>query len=375
MPEKLFMRATHALTEAALRSGCKFYLGYPITPITEAGEYWSEHAEEHGASPFMVESELEAGAMLLGTSASGARTMFGGNGASMSLIAESLSTMAGMELPMVLADFPRGDGGAGSLTMGQGDYFQVTKAIAQGDFHLVTLSPHTVQECVDLTFDAFWLADKFRVPVVIMGDWILGMSMEAVAFPDRDPFEGLEPKTWALDGDMSRPKRHVTGGSTGGMVTSVNVGDVGKETGDKRAPVGPGERSVRWRYDKYSRIPRRWDALFCDDAEVVVASWGSLARIVKTVVYKLRREGLKVGHFRPITLYPYPYEALGEATKKAREVLVLECNTGMMLEDVKLGLNGRLPVEFYGRPGGVCPTMAEIEYEIRQAYQKKKVAA
>jgi 2-oxoglutarate ferredoxin oxidoreductase subunit alpha len=257
MAQKRFMRATHALAEAALRCGCKLYFGYPITPITEVGEYWAEHAEEHGASPYMVESELEAGAMLLGASASGARVMFGSTGVGISLIAESMSTMAGMELPMVLADFPRGDMGAGTLGFGQGDYFQVTRAAAQGNFHLITLSPHTVQECVDLTYDAFWLADKHRVPVVVMGDWILGMSMEAVSFPERDLFAGLEPKTWALDGDMSRPPRHVVGGSSGGMITSVNLGDVGSETGATRAPESPTERKVRWLHQKYAQIPRR----------------------------------------------------------------------------------------------------------------------
>ena len=376
MPEKQVMRATHALAEAALRAGCKFYFGYPITPQETIGEYWVEHAEKYGASPFVVESEIEAGCLMVGAAACGARVMFASSGVGLDLISETISS-TGNRLPIVLVTFPRGDTGAGALVMGQSDYFQVTRSIAHGDFHVISLCPHTVQETVDLTYDAFWLADKYRNPVVIIGDWILGQSMEAVTFPDRDPYEGLEPKTWALTGDLGRPKserRHVSGGSSGGMITSQNLGDVGTETGAKRAPEGSGERTAWERYEKYRQVPRRADLLFCDDAELVVATWGSIARIAKTVVHKLRREGLKVGHYRPITLFPFPDEALKQATRNARKVWVMECNTGKMLEDIKLGLNGAVPVEFYGRPGGVAPTLAELEYEIRQAYQKEKVA-
>lgn len=377
MAEKVVMRAPHALAEAALRAGCKFYFGYPITPQETIGEYWAEHAEEHGASAFVVESEIEAGALMVGAAACGARVMFASSGVGLDLISETISS-SGVRLPLVLVTFPRGDIGAGALVMGQSDYLKVTRSIAHGDFRAIVLAPHTVQETVELTYDAFWLADKYLNPVVIIGDWILGMSMEAVTFPERDHFKGLEPKTWALTGEMGRPKRDrrsLVGAPTGGMITSVNVGDVGTETGAKRAPEGAGERAVWQRYEKYRQVERRADTIYCDDAELVVATWGSMARIAKTVVHKLRREGLKVGHFRPITLYPYPDEALRQAVKHARKVWVMEGNSGMMLEDVKLALNGGLPIEFYGRPGGVTPTLTELEYEIRKACQKEKVTA
>jgi len=364
----LFMRAPEALVEASLRAGCQLFCAYPITPVEDMAEYWIKRCGEFpGALPHFTESELEGGAYLYGFAASGGRTAFASTGTGISLISESLGWIMDAEVPCVLFNFPR----AGGLSISQADYNQATKAPSHGDGKCLVLAPMGTQEAVDLTMEAFYLADLYRNPVMVMCDYTLGLTMEVVEFSPMKT-EGLPPKTWALTGDRSRPRRGGLAQSAPGGITAANVATgVDEDFGS----MSRGEKAARRRADKYRSFPVRHEDFFMDDAEVAVVAYGTMARMILPVLKQLREEGHKVGMIRPITLFPFPVEHINEAAGRLRKVSVFECNSGQMVEDVERSVAGRAPVEFYGRPGGAAPSPQEIESELKRLLGKVEVLA
>ncbi|MCC7363296.1 MAG: 3-methyl-2-oxobutanoate dehydrogenase subunit beta [Dehalococcoidia bacterium] len=364
----MFMRAPEALVEASLRAGCQLFCAYPITPVEDMAEYWVKRCGEFpGALPHFTESELEGGAYLYGFAASGGRVAFASTGTGISLISESLGWIMDAEVPCVLFNFPR----AGGLSISQADYNQATKAPSHGDGKCLVLAPMGTQEAVDLTMEAYYLADYYRNPVMVMCDYTLGLTMEVVEFAPMKT-EGLPPKDWALTGDRGRARRGGLASAAPGGVTAANVATGVDES---FGTMSRGERSARRRADKYKTFPVRYEDFFMEDAELAVVAYGTMARMILPVLKQLREEGLKVGMIRPITLFPFPEEHINEAAGRLQKVSVFECNSGQMVEDVQRSVNGRCPVEFYGRPGGAAPSPQEIEAEIKRLVGKVEVPA
>ncbi len=348
MSEKVLMKGNEAIAEAALRSGCRHFFGYPITPQTEVAAYMAKRMPKLGGTYLQAESEVAAINMVLGASAAGVRVMTSSSSPGISLKTEGISYIAGSNLPCVILNIQRGGPGLGGIQPSQADYNQATKAPGHGDFHVIVLAPSTVQEMVDLCYDAFDLADIYRMPVLILGDGVLGQMMEPVDF-DRKTQRELPAKDWATNGHgFKRPKN---------VANSLYLQP--EEL----------ERTVRERYARYDVLKEqesRGEAVNCEDADIVLVAYGAASRIAKSAMNAARAQGLKVGCFRPITLWPFPDKALNEATANAKTVLTVEMSMGQMVDDVKLAVNGRLPVHFYGRTGGVIPTPDEVLSEVRK---------
>ncbi|MBI2766868.1 MAG: 3-methyl-2-oxobutanoate dehydrogenase subunit beta [Chloroflexi bacterium] len=368
LKDTMFMRAPEALVEASLRAGCQLFCAYPITPVEDMAEYWIKRCGEFpGALPHFTESELEGGAYMYGFGAAGGRVAFASTGTGISLISESLGWIMSAEVPCVVFNFPR----AGGLSISQADYFQATKAPSHGDEKMFVLAPMGTQEAVDLTMEAFYLADLYRNPVMIMCDYTLGLTMEVVEFGPMKT-EGLAPKDWALTGDRNRPRRGGLAQSAPGGVTAANVA-----TGvdENFGTMSRGEKSARKRADKYRSFPARAELFEMEDAEVAVVAYGTMARMILPVLKLLREQGMKIGLIRPITLFPFPVAVINDAAGRVQKLSVFECNSGQMVEDVERSVAGRCPVEFYGRPGGAAPTPQEIEAELKRLIGKVEVLA
>lgn len=348
MSEKLLMKGNEALGEAAIRAGCRLYFAYPITPQSELPEYLSRRMPEVGGVFLQAESEIAAINMVYGASGAGARVMTSSSSPGISLKQEGLSYIAGAELPCVVVNMARGGPGLGSIQPSQSDYLQATKGGGHGDYRLIVLAPASVQEIVDLTILAFDLADKYRNPVMIMGDGLLGQMMEPVTFPD-EVKKDLPPKPWATTGwKKDRPKN---------IINSLEL---------QPERLEEHNRHLQAKYAQIAREETRWDEYLTQDAEVVVVAYGTVARIARSAVDAAREKGIKAGLFRPITLWPYPYDALGRLAEVAKNFLTVEMNCGQMVEDVRLAVNGRRPVYFYGRSGGMVPTPEEVLAEIEK---------
>lgn len=368
MKDKMFMRAPEALVEASLRAGCQLFCAYPITPVEDMAEYWIRRCGDFlGALPHFTESELEGGAYLYGFASAGGRAAFASTGTGISLISESLGWIMDAEVPCVLFNFPR----AGGLSISQADYNQATKAPSQGDGKCLVLAPMGTQEAVDLTMEAFYLADLYRNPVMIMADYTLGLTMEVVEFSPMKT-EGLPEKDWALTGDRNRPPRR-------GFVESIpgahSDGDDGADASEDAGTMMRTELAARRRAEKYRSFPVRAEDFFMDDAEVGVVAYGTMARMILPVLKQLRSEGIRVGMIRPITLFPFPSERIADAAGRLSVLSVFECSSGQMVIDVERAVAGRCPTEFYGRPGGAAPSPQEIEAELRRLAGKVGVLA
>jgi 2-oxoglutarate/2-oxoacid ferredoxin oxidoreductase subunit alpha len=344
----LLEKGNEALAEAAIQAGCRFYAGYPITPQNEIPEYMSVRMPEAGGVFIQAESELSAINMVYGASAAGVRAMTSSSGPGISLKQEGISFLSAAELPAVIVNIQRGGPGLGNITASQADYFQATKGGGHGDYKCIVFSPWNVQEMWDLTLQAFDKADEYRIPVIILGDGVTGQMMEPF-HPTEYPGLSLPAKDWKLDGCKGRGPRvirtlHMAAGELEGM----------------------NERLQR----KYALIRKKevlFDSFETRDADLVVVAFGIAARIAFSAVTKLRREGLKVGLFRPVSLFPFPEKELRRLTGKKR-FLVLEMNAGQMLEDVRLAVNGKSEVLFYGRPGGALFDPEELYRKIRRSY-------
>ncbi len=353
---KQLMYGTHAAGEAAIQAGCTCYFGYPITPQNELPEYMSRRLPEVGGVFIQAESELASINMVLGASVCGARAMTSSSSPGISLKQEGISFMAGMELPAVIVNIMRGGPGLGNIAPAQSDYFQSTRGGAHGDYRTPVLAPASVQELADLTFLAFDLADQYRNPVLLLGDGMLGQLMEPVIIPTRRKNAAEPKKDYILTGARDRPAR---------LVKSLIL-DV-KEMEDHN-----------WKlHRKYERIEQketRWESYYMEDADMAVIAYGTAARIARGAISRLRKEDPKVriGLIRPITLWPFPTGVLRDAAKKMSDFFVFEMSAGQMVEDVRLALEGDGSIHFYGRPGGVVPTPAELARSMARHYYQSK---
>jgi 2-oxoglutarate ferredoxin oxidoreductase subunit alpha len=350
MNQKILMRGNEAIAEAAIQACCRFYAGYPITPQNEIPEYMSRRMPEAGGVFIQAESELAAINMVYGASAAGVRAMTSSSSPGISLKQETISYMAGAELPAVIVNMQRGGPGLGNISGSQGDYFQAVKGGGHGDYKLLVYAPYSLQELWDLTMLAFDKADQYRNPVMILGDGIVGQMMEPF-YPHSWRNPNLPEKNWVLDGCKGREPRVI-----------------------KSLYMGEGELEMRnnMLQNKYKMMKNkevRFESYHAEDSEVLIVAFGIVARIALASVMKLRREGLKVGLFRPITLFPFPEKELILLAGEGRRFITIEMNAGQMVEDVKLSVNGRSEVFFYGRPGGSLITPEEIEEAIPQLFK------
>ena len=351
---KRLMNGNSAAAEAAVLAGCTCYFGYPITPQNELGEYMARRLTEVPGGVFIQsESEVAAINMVLGAAVTGARAMTSSSSPGISLKQEGISYLAADELPAVIVNMSRGGPGMGNISPAQSDYFQATRGGGHGDYRTIVLAPASVQELADLVMLAFDLADEYRNPVMVLGDGMLGQMMEPVSFPEGYvPRE--YPKDYILTGAKGRPSR---------MVRSL-LFDV-KENEEKN-----------WKlFRKYQRIQAtevRYETFLLDDAELAIVAYGTSARIAKGAIKRLRQEGLKVGLIRPITVWPFPEKIIRETAKQMSEFFVFEMNTGQMIEDVRLALQGRGRIHFYGRPGGVIPTPVELSRIVSRHYYQAR---
>jgi 2-oxoglutarate ferredoxin oxidoreductase subunit alpha len=344
---KTLMKGNEAIAEAAIRAGCEAYFGYPITPQTEVLEYMSRRMPELGRAFVQAESELGAVSMVYGAACTGARVMTTTSSPGFSLMQEGVSYIAMSFVPCVIVNIMRGGPGLGNIQPAQGDYFQMTKGGGHGDYNLIVLAPSTVQETVDLIIEAFDLADKYRQPVTVIADGAIGQIMEPVEFPELQHDKRPE-HPWALTGAKGREKN---------VVTSLFLGAQNLERENLRLQEIVHEiEANEVRYTEY----------MMDGAEVVVVAYGTAGRIVQTAVKQARAEGIPVGLFRPISMFPFPYSQLGQVAEDAKQLLVVELSAGQMIEDVRLATCNRVPISFFGRMGGVVPLPEDVLAEIKK---------
>lgn len=352
--EKRFMTGNEAIAEAAVQAGCRYYFGYPITPQNEIPEYMSRRLPEVDGSFLQAESEVASIYMVFGAAGAGARVMTSSSSPGISLMQEGISYIAAAELPCVLVNIMRGGPGLGGIQPSQSDYFQATKGGGHGDYHLLVLAPSTVQEAVSLTMDAFDLADKYRNPVMILGDGYIGQMMEPVVFEKSQSQPSLPAKDWSLTGAKGRKAN---------LIKTLNLDPVILEQHNQK---------IYRKLQEMGKNEVRMENYLTNDAEIVIAAYGTVARIAKTAIQILRKNGIKVGLIRPISLFPFPYKAFGDITKRVDKILVVEMSLGQMIEDVKLGVCGKAKVYFYGRVGGMVPSYEEIVAETEKLMTEAK---
>ena len=345
MSEKVLMKGNEAIAEAAIRAGCLYYFGYPITPQSEIPEYMAKELPKRGGVFLQAESEIAAINMVYGAAACGVRSMTSSSSPGFSLKQEGISYIAAAELPCLVVNVQRGGPGLGTIQPGQADYFQATKGGGHGDYRLLVLAPSSVQEMFDLTVLGFELADKYRIPALLLADGALGQMMEGVNLEVKP--QELRAKEWAVTGRRGR-----------GELNVVKTLSFDQDTLEEH------NRALQKKYALLCQNEVRYEELYTEDAELVFVAYGISARIAKSAMMKARSEGLKVGLFRPITLSPFPADALVQLTQTAGAFLVTELSTGQMLEDVERITRCQKPVHFYGRTGGNIPTTDEIYDEI-----------
>ncbi len=333
---KQLLKGNEAIAEAAIRAGVEAYFGYPITPQTELLEHMARRMIELGRVFLQSESEVAAINMVYGAACTGARVMTSSSSPGISLMMEGISYIMGSEVPCVVVDVVRGGPGLGNIAPAQGDYFQIVKGGGHGDYQAIVLAPATVQEAIDLTVLSFDLAEKYRTLVFVLLDGSLGQMMEPAELPEMRPLNKTRP-AWALSGAKDRPRN---------IITSIYL--VPEE----------GEAFNRKLQEKFERIKKneiRYSEYQTEDAQYLVVGFGTAGRIAQTAVKQARAQGIPVGLFRPVSLFPFPEQRLHELARQVRAMLVVEMNAGQMLQDVRLAADGLVPVEFYGRMGGIVP--------------------
>jgi len=351
--EKVLMKGNEAIGEAAVVAGCRHYFGYPITPQSELIEYMARRLPQVDGVFLQAESEVAAINMVYGAAGAGARVMTSSSSPGISLKQEGISYLAGAELPCVIVNIMRGGPGLGGIQPGQGDYFQATKGGGHGDYHNIVLTPDSVQELVDMTILGFDLADKYRNPVMLLGDGAMGQMMEPVIFKPSIAQPAVKP--WAVSG--------LRGGREPNIINSLHI---------KPDELELHNLHLQRKYALIRENEVRYEKVHTDDAELIVVAYGITARIVKSAMEKARLQGLKVGMLRPITAWPFPVEPFGELALKTKAFLAVELSAGQMVEDVRLAVNGLKPVYFYGRMGGMIPSPKEILEQIVQIMQGKE---
>jgi 2-oxoglutarate ferredoxin oxidoreductase subunit alpha len=348
MAERMLLRGNEVIAEAAIRSGCECYFAYPITPQAELLEHMARNMPRLGRTFIQAESEVAAISMVYGAAGAGVRVMTSSSSPGISLKQEGISYLAGSNLPAVIVNIVRGGPGLGNIAPAQCDYFQATKGGGHGDYRVIVLAPSTVPEAGELTMLAFDLADQYRTPVMILADGMLGQMMEPVELPEPVDPATLPPKEWATTGAMGRDPN---------IILSFDLD-----------PERLKEMNIALQ-EKYARITEneiRYEETSTEDADIVVAAYGTVARIAKSVVRMARKEGIKAGIFRPITLWPYPYDALRTLSERVETILTVEMSAGQMWEDVRLAVGERADTPFFGELGGVVPTPRAILSEVRK---------
>lgn len=345
--KKILTKGNYAIAHAATLAGCECYFGYPITPQSEIGEYLSVKMNELGRAYVCAESEISAINMVMGACATGAKAMTSSSSCAVALMQEAIACACTDELPVVLISVMRGGPGLGYIYPSQGDYNQATITGGNGDYRTIVLAPSTVQECVDLTYKAFHLAHKYRNPTILLADGLMGQMMEPVEFKEY-PYPEIDHSDWALTGAKGRPARSIKS-------LGVNV--------DKQC------EHIKKLFEKYKQIEENeteWEEFNTEDADIVLVSFGSPSRGVKSAVKELRKQGLKVGFFRPITLFPFPHKRLAELSQKIKKFIVVEINMGQMVRDVRLAINGKAEVEQINKPVGAPIDVESIIEEVKQ---------
>ena len=348
MADKVLMKGNEAISEAAIMAGCRHYFGYPITPQTEIAAYMSKNMPKIGGTFLQAESEIAAINMVYGVSAAGLRVMTSSSSPGISLKGEGLSYLAGADLPALIVNVQRGGPGLGGIQPSQSDYFQATKGTAHGDFHMLVLAPASVQEMADLTVKGFDLADKYRMTTMILADGTLGQMMEPVSL-DFDIKPQIE-KPWAVTGTKMQRKHNV--------VNSLYL---------KPDQL---EKTNFDRYERYKTIKENevmYEEYLTDDAEICVVAFGIASRVAKNAINEARKQGVKVGLIRPITLWPFPEKVISKMADKAKAFISVELSMGQMIEDVRLAVNGKAPVTLCNRSGGMIPSPEQVLEAIMKA--------
>jgi len=354
MLSKVLAKGNEAIAEGAIRAGCQAYFGYPITPQTELLEYMARRMPELGRVFVQAESEVAAISMVFGAAAAGARVMTSSSSPGISLKQEGISYLAANNLPAVIVNVMRGGPGLGNIAPAQADYFQATKGGGHGDYHSIVLAPSSVQEAMDLTSEAFDLADHYRVPVMVLTDGYIGQMMEPVSRREWQPHP--EPKPWALSGAKDRPRN---------LFRSIFL------------EVEKLENVNLELQRKYRRIEQEQVRYFVeglDDADLALVAYGTSARVARTAMRWARQEGLRVGLFRPVSLYPFPYAAIASLAGQVKAFLCVEMNAGQMIEDVRLASAGRAPAYLSNRLGGIVVSPEEVLAAIKRVYSGQEPA-
>jgi len=348
MKKRALMMGNEALACAAIAAGCRYYFGYPITPQNEITEYFARHLPPVGGVFIQAESEIAAINMVYGAAAAGGVTMTSSSSPGISLKMEGISFLAAAQLPCVIANIMRGGPGLGGIQPAQSDYFQATKGGGHGDYRLIVLAPYSVQEMFDLTKIAFFLAEKYRNPVMILSDGLLGQMTEAVELSDEAAnLATLFPKPWATSGCRGREKN---------LINTLYLNPVELEQLNDQ---------LQAKYRLIEAAEPRAEEFLAEDASIIIVAFGAAARIAKEAVSAAREEGLKAGLIRPITLWPFPQAAIQKRLESAVSFLTVEMSAGQMVEDVRLAVNGKAPVHFYGRTGGMIPEVTKILEQLK----------
>ena len=352
------MKGSEAIAEAAIRAGARFFFGYPITPQTEIPEYMSARMPEVGGCFLQAESEVSTINMVYGAAATGERVITSSSSPGVSLKQEGISYCAGAQLPCVILNVMRGGPGLGSIQASQGDYNQAVKGGGNGDYHLITYAPSSIQEAIDIFSFAFDKAEKYRVPVLFLADGIMAQMMEPVEMPEMVDFKvDPEKKPWACTGwkPGDDPAKR-------GVINSLYI---------NTEELTIHNNNLQATYREIEKNEVMYEAYMTEDADYVITAFGTVARIAKSAINELRAQGIKVGLFRPVTVWPFPYSQLAEASRNAKALLDVEANEGQMLQDVKLAINGAKPVEYFGHCGSLMPTTDEIVAKILEMKEGK----
>jgi 2-oxoglutarate/2-oxoacid ferredoxin oxidoreductase subunit alpha len=349
------MKGNEALAEAAIRAGLDAYFGYPITPQSEVLEYFTEQMPKRTGLALQAESELAAINMIYGAAGAGARVMTSSSSPGISLMQEGISYIASAQLPCLVVNVVRGGPGLGTIQPSQGDYFQATKGGGHGDYHLIVLAPASVQEMADFVFDGFRLAEKYRSPAMVLADGALGQMMEKVVLPEEGSL-AKQSKPWATTGKLPSRERNI--------ITSLFIQP------EKMEQIN---LELQAKYKKMEAEEVRYEKIMTKDADIILVAYGLSARICQKTVDLAREKGIKVGLLRPITLYPFPKKILSSLADKVQFMLDVEMNAGQMVEDVTLSVNGKCPVHFVGRMGGMIPSPEDVLEEIEHITEKQSI--
>lgn len=351
---KVLMKGNEAIGAAAIKAGCHYFFGYPITPQNEIPEYMSRELPKIGGTFVQAESEVAAINMVYGAAGAGARVMTSSSSPGIALKQEGISYIAGAELPCVVVNVVRGGPGLGGIQPAQSDYFQATRGGGNGDYRMPVYAPASIQETCDLLIEAFDVADMYRTPVMVVADGMIGQMMEPIEFKAPEAKE-LPAKDWATDGTKGQRKPNIVNSL---FIDPQDLEDHCIKLEKKYALMEEKECKV----EEYK----------LEGAEVVIAAYGTTSRIVKNAIERLEEEGIKVGLIRPITLWPFPFKSFDKIEETTKAVLTVEMSTGQMIDDVKIALNGRKPVHFYGRTGGMIPTPDAIVDEVKKIVRGEK---